>query len=202
MGLRIRVGRGMAAAAGSAEPHAEPQAAMLCALPDAELWTKLQERGWRREIMPKGHRGRQAYYMPPGIFRGPGSKLRQHYFDSLPGVRKYLAAQPIDAPPGRNSEDLAGVSEQPPSRARPPVAAVEVAPPSPHQPVIPSPSRVPAEGASEHALPPSAPGSAVGDGCASLMTALRRLACLLRSTRHEAKCSSSWLSFTQDGPAA
>ncbi|CAJ1330308.1 unnamed protein product [Effrenium voratum] len=65
---------------------------LTCKRPAAELvesldlsweavWPQLEAQGWRVEHGPRGA-SRQVYYMPPGVFRGPGRKNRIDYFDS------------------------------------------------------------------------------------------------------------------------
>ncbi|CAK9028051.1 unnamed protein product [Durusdinium trenchii] len=45
------------------------------------VWQQLEAQGWRMDFGPRGM-GVQVYYMPPGVWRGPGKKNRIDYFDS------------------------------------------------------------------------------------------------------------------------
>lgn len=56
------------------------------------LWARLQSDGWTIDVGFCGTR-LQSYYLPPGAYRGPGQKLRVHYFDSKKGVRRHLETQ-------------------------------------------------------------------------------------------------------------
>eukprot|EP00439_Symbiodinium_sp_Y106_P023271 s6400_g2.t2 len=62
----------------------------LASLPWEILWRKLEAQGWRMEHGPRG-KGRQAYYLPPGVKRGPGKKNRVDYFDSKKLVLQLLS---------------------------------------------------------------------------------------------------------------
>ncbi|CAE7219023.1 unnamed protein product [Symbiodinium sp. CCMP2592] len=62
----------------------------LASLPWETLWRKLEAQGWRMEHGPRG-KGRQAYYLPPGVKRGPGKKNRVDYFDSKKLVLQLLS---------------------------------------------------------------------------------------------------------------
>lgn len=49
------------------------------------FWAQLASRGWQVERTPRG----DAYYLPPGVARGPGAQCRVHYFDSKLQVLRY-----------------------------------------------------------------------------------------------------------------
>ena len=54
-----------------------------------ETWAHLVKLGWRAEVSDNGIR-QDTYYMPPGVTRFCGSRLRRDYFDSHKQVFKYL----------------------------------------------------------------------------------------------------------------
>eukprot|EP00747_Dinoflagellata_sp_TGD_P061579 gnl/TRDRNA2_/TRDRNA2_152586_c0_seq1.p1 gnl/TRDRNA2_/TRDRNA2_152586_c0~~gnl/TRDRNA2_/TRDRNA2_152586_c0_seq1.p1 ORF type:complete len:474 (-),score=71.29 gnl/TRDRNA2_/TRDRNA2_152586_c0_seq1:133-1395(-) len=62
-----------------------------------ELWGRLTAEGWSIENGPRG----DPYYMPPGIRRGPGAKVRVDYFDSRMQVMRHLKLLP---PEEKNSK--------------------------------------------------------------------------------------------------
>merc|ERR1712216_995816 len=62
--------------------------------PWADLWEDLEAEGWRIVRGPRG----DAYYMPPGVERGVGAKVRVDYFDSQMQVVRYLQARAAECP--------------------------------------------------------------------------------------------------------
>eukprot|EP00435_Cladocopium_sp_Y103_P024162 s1597_g5.t3 len=71
----------------------DPKREELSSLPWELLWPRLEAQGWRIDFGPRGT-GRQVYYLPPGVFRGPGSKNRIHYFDSKKLVMQLIQQSP------------------------------------------------------------------------------------------------------------
>ncbi|CAE7752725.1 unnamed protein product [Symbiodinium necroappetens] len=95
-------------AAASVEAPQQSHGEDLASLPWELLWRKLEAQGWQIEHGPRG-KGRQAYYLPPGVKRGPGKKNRVDYFDS-----RKLVLQLLSCKDGRGTEvsEAAEVPEQ------------------------------------------------------------------------------------------
>jgi len=53
------------------------------------IWSMLASLGWTTELGPRGGQS-QSYYLPPGVKRGPGAKVREDYFDSRAQVLRFL----------------------------------------------------------------------------------------------------------------
>ena len=62
----------------------------LAEKPWKDLWSTLKAQGWSEELGSAGLARLQKYYMPPGVHRGAGSKVRVHYFDSMQQVRRHV----------------------------------------------------------------------------------------------------------------
>jgi len=56
-------------------------------------WAALERQGWRMEYGPRGD-GKQVYYLPPGVQRGPGTRNRFDYFDSQKLVLQHISSNP------------------------------------------------------------------------------------------------------------
>jgi len=99
------------------------------------LWHRLQGEGWRHEVHNKcgDSKRTQNYFLPPGVKRGPGFKVRVHYFDARGQVFEYVntsqangvqAAQDAAVgTPGGDVKDQAGAST--------PALQLSAAPPAP-----------------------------------------------------------------------
>lgn len=77
--------------AGATKEAASTPKKVACELSWEELWKRLQREGWTMEYGPRGA-GKQAYYMPPGVRRGPGKANRIDYFDSKALVMQFVHA--------------------------------------------------------------------------------------------------------------
>lgn len=53
------------------------------------IWSMLASLGWVIESGPRGSQS-QSYFLPPGVKRGSGAKVRVHYFDSRAQVLRFL----------------------------------------------------------------------------------------------------------------
>ena len=62
-----------------------------------DLWSTLKALGWSEELGGAGFARLQTYYMPPGVHRGAGNKVRVHYFDSMQQVRRHVRLQASSA---------------------------------------------------------------------------------------------------------
>lgn len=89
-----------------------------------DIWSMLVSLGWTMESGPRGSQS-QSYYLPPGVKRGPGAKVRKDYFDSREQVLRFLREEcqrlsgvPAPAPVGKaKTMPCAEVARPPPQHA-------------------------------------------------------------------------------------
>eukprot|EP00435_Cladocopium_sp_Y103_P064530 s89_g26.t1 len=98
--VKVAVRSGLAPPAPAAQPH--PRANSKQYSDWEQLWQQLLQRGWRLEEVGKR---RDAYFLPPGVQRGPGKKCRVDYFDSKKQVIEQLGVNMGDLG-NRRIEDL------------------------------------------------------------------------------------------------
>lgn len=85
----------VAAVRSPAPPAAQPRANRQQYSDWGQLWSQLLQQGWRLEEVGKR---RDAYFLPPGVQRGPGKKSRVDYFDSKKQVIEHVQRLGISVP--------------------------------------------------------------------------------------------------------
>jgi len=100
------------------------------------LWHQLESEGWTLEVHKKNgdSKSLQNYFLPPGVKRGPGFKVRVHYFDSRGQVLDYLKRIQANSVPAANESVISTLGGD---------AEDQVEAPAPQPPAPPSVQVVP-----------------------------------------------------------